>query len=54
MSECESWSWTTNRSSRGALERALKLDGYEVALAPDGEDALVALGAPYDPIVSTC
>jgi two-component system, OmpR family, response regulator MprA len=37
---------------RRALERALKLDGYEVALAPDGEDALVALGAaPYDAVV---
>jgi two-component system response regulator MprA len=37
---------------RRALERALKLDGYEVALAPDGEEALVALGAaPYDAVV---
>jgi two-component system response regulator MprA len=37
---------------RRALERALKLEGYEVALAPDGEDALAALGsAPYDAVV---
>ena len=37
---------------RRALERALKLDGYEVALAPDGQDALAALGStPYDAVV---
>ena len=37
---------------RRALERALKLEGYEVALAPDGEEALTALAsAPCDAIV---
>ena len=28
---------------RRALERALKLEGYEVGLAPDGDEALTAL-----------
>jgi two-component system response regulator MprA len=30
---------------RRALERALKLEGYEVSLASDGEEALAAVGA---------
>jgi len=30
---------------RRALERALKLEGYEVQLAPDGEEALASLAA---------
>jgi two-component system, OmpR family, response regulator MprA len=37
---------------RRALERALKLEGYEVALAADGDEALAAAGgAPMDAIV---
>jgi two-component system, OmpR family, response regulator MprA len=37
---------------RRALERALKLEGYEVELAADGEEALAAAGgAPKDAIV---
>jgi two-component system response regulator MprA len=37
---------------RRALERALKLEGYEVALAADGDEALAAAGgAPLDAIV---
>jgi two-component system response regulator MprA len=37
---------------RRALERALKLEGYEVALAPDGEEALTEIAsAPYDAVV---
>src|SRR6266511_5892030 len=38
---------------RRALERALKLEGYEVALAADGEEALgsVGSGGPLDAIV---
>jgi two-component system response regulator MprA len=37
---------------RRALERALKLEGYEVALAADGDQGLEAISsAPYDAIV---
>jgi two-component system response regulator MprA len=37
---------------RRALERALKLEGYEVGLAADGQEGLAALAsAPYDAIV---
>src|SRR3954453_10839540 len=37
---------------RRALERALKLEGYEVALAADGDEALQSMGsAPHDAIV---
>src|SRR5204863_2136925 len=37
---------------RRALERALKLEGYEVALAADGDEALQSIGsAPHDAIV---
>src|SRR3954470_19540668 len=38
---------------RRALERALKLEGYEVRLAADGEEALGSVGsrAPFDAIV---
>jgi two-component system, OmpR family, response regulator MprA len=37
---------------RRALERALKLEGYDVSLAADGEEALSAVGtAPPDAIV---
>ena len=38
---------------RRALERALKLEGYEVELAADGEEALVSAGSgfPLDAIV---
>jgi two-component system, OmpR family, response regulator MprA len=37
---------------RRALERALKLEGYEVELAGDGEEALASVGgAPLDAIV---
>jgi two-component system, OmpR family, response regulator MprA len=37
---------------RRALERALKLEGYEVGLAGDGEEALASLAnAPFDAIV---
>src|SRR3990172_9446045 len=33
------------RAVRDALDRALRLEGYEVELAADGEEALAALGA---------
>jgi two-component system response regulator MprA len=37
---------------RRALERALKLEGYEVAMAADGEEGLAAMSsAPYDAVV---
>jgi two-component system response regulator MprA len=37
---------------RRALERALKLEGYEVGLAADGEQGLTAMAsAPYDAVV---
>jgi two-component system response regulator MprA len=37
---------------RRALERALKLEGYEVALAADGGEGLAAMSsAPYDAVV---
>jgi two-component system response regulator MprA len=37
---------------RRALERALKLEGYEVAMAADGEEGLAAISsAPYDAVV---
>jgi two-component system, OmpR family, response regulator MprA len=37
---------------RRALERALKLEGYEVELAADGEEALESVGArPHDAMV---
>ena len=38
---------------RRALERALKLEGYDVELAADGEEALgsVGSGGPLDAIV---
>jgi len=37
---------------RSSLERALRLDGYEVALATDGREALDALtGSPADAVV---
>jgi two-component system, OmpR family, response regulator MprA len=37
---------------RRALERALKLEGYEVALAADGTEGLAAMSsAPYDAVV---
>jgi two-component system response regulator MprA len=37
---------------RRALERALKLEGYDVELAADGDEALRSLAlAPFDAIV---
>ena len=37
------------RAVRESLERALELEGYEVELAADGEDALERLDGPTPP-----
>ena len=39
MDACESWSSTTN-AVRESLRRALELEGYDVELAADGQEAL--------------
>ena len=44
------WSLTTSRVRR-ALERALRLDNYDVELAGDGEEALDACQAPTDAVI---
>ena len=40
---------------RESLERALRLEGYDVVLAADGEEAVVAVGERLPtPSCSTC
>ena len=50
---CASWSSTTSRAVREALERALRLEGYEVELAADGAGGAASRspGAASDAIV---